>query len=320
MRKLQKKLLTVISNKADLLKFNHLIFTFVFALTSAYPAFILADNTVLHTQRYLAPIPFNTVDIHGPVNVSINGNTINQNVVELTGDTNSINHVQMRVEHSTLFLDMQPEFTAKTNSVLTINVHSSNIKNINYSGTGKISGINLQGNLNLTSSGSGSITLKGNNLDLGYLTATGSGAISIEGMRSRLLDVKDSGSGEISLNGSAVLRSIDYRGTGLLKIYWINSSDVKVYGSGSGLIYLAGIADLFDATINKNTLLNAKYLRANRVFINTAADSRAQVWAKDNLNALATDKSVIQYYYDSKFFTGYMKPPALVLRMTGIEK
>lgn len=295
-------------------------FFIIATLAIIYSTIAFAQDTTLQTQRYIAPTHFNTLTISGPVNVTIDGNAKTQANIELKGDANSIKYVQMKIDNGILFLAMQPEFIVQPNSTLTININSPHINQINYNGTGKISGTNLQGSLSLISTGSGTIYLSGNNLDLRYLNASGSSSISVDGIQSHLLDIKDSSSSAVTLAGSAVLRSIDYRGTGPLKVWWVNSSDVKIHGSGKGLIYLAGIANLLDATINNNTLLNTKYLRADRAFINTAGNSRAQVWTKNNLNAFATGKSIIQYYNDPQFFTGYMTPPALVLRMTGIEK
>jgi len=154
--------------------------------------------------------------------------------------------------------------------------------------------------------------------DLTRLSYDGSGEVTAENLHGAL-NLSINGKGPVKLKGMMNIQNLAYSGSGLLEIYWVNSKQLKITGNGSGKVYLAGTADFVEASLSEHTWLDAKQLRATKFFIKTTNNARADVWARDNLTTLAEDRSNIFFYHDASFIGGYMKPPAAVLRMTGIN-
>jgi hypothetical protein len=193
------------------------------------------------------------------------------------------------------------------------------LNQLRYGGSGNVVGENMAGPLALASSGKGTIILLGKDLDLQDLKSAGRADIHILGIKSGLLNIEDNGNGKINLGGDMVLHNLTYNGTSMLSIEWINSSEVNVTGSGRGKIFLAGRAGTLNATLSDHVMMDAQYLHADKGFINTRDNARADVWTKYNLSALATKGSNIYYYHDSQMVAGYMVAPGAVIRMTGLD-
>lgn len=284
-------------------------------LNLAITSYAFAGQTPI--QRYTMPT-FNNIDIGGPANVHID-NKNKQPAVEVFGDQDNLANVTLDVRGNTLHIGMQPDFQTRPNSYLSVYVHAPRINKIYYHGTGQVTGTGLQGPLYVTSTGSGNMDLSGKYLDLCYLDASGSGNITVRGVKSSLFNLQGNGSGNITLQGDAVVQSLNYNGTGALSLLWVNSSNVMINSNG-GQLALAGNAGTLSITLGGNASLNAKELRAQRVFVNTSGNSRADVWAKQSLSAMATENSSIYYYNDAGYVGSYTTPPAVILRMTGIRE
>lgn len=281
-----------------------------------------AVNTVAHTntgafvEKFKAQ-PFSAIDINGPINVQIQAGQT-QPALELIGDRTSLAYLYAAVKNGVLYLGLQPGAQAQTSNILA-KVSVPRLNQIRYAGSGNVVGDHLSGPLTLASGGTGTVILLGSNLDLQDLWVTNAGNIHILGIKSDQLNINDAGSGKINLGGNMVLNNLNYQGTGPLSIEWVNSSKINVTGSGRGKIFLAGIADQLDATLSNHVVMDAKYLHAEKGFINTREGARADVWTRYNLSALATQGSHIYYYHDSQMVGGYMIAPGTVIRMTGLE-
>lgn len=156
------------------------------------------------------------------------------------------------------------------------------------------------------------------NPELIDLRQNGAGQVTAKNLQGQLNVVKN-GSGSMKIDGNIILENLTYNGSGPLEMYWVNSSNVKVVGNGNGKISLAGVVGLLDLNLHNHTLVDAKYLHAERVFAKTTDYARADIWAKENSTTLARDYSNIYYYNDSGFVGAYMAPPGNSLRMVGID-
>ena len=271
----------------------------------------------LITQRFVSE-PYQTITVEGPINLVINGDK-SQSDITLTGDAVTVKQVKLSVNDGVLNLRMSPDFQANPNSQLTVSVNIPFIHSLQANGSGQIIGKNLSGMFNLISHSSGSINLSGKNLDLRNLVVTGSSPINIRNIKSQALSIQDSGTSTVNLDGTIALQKLDFNSAGILTIYWVDSTNLKLSGTGTGKISLAGIVGMLDGTLSDKVQLDAKYLQANRSVIHTTDHAHADVWVKNNLTALARDNSSIYYFHDPEFLGGYMRPPAVVLRMVNIK-
>lgn len=267
-------------------------------------------------ERFMAQ-PFRAISINGPINVQIKDGAT-QPMLELTGDSTSLSYLYAAVKDGVLYLGLQPGVQTQNINILA-QVSVPQLNQMQYDGSGNVVGENLEGAITIASNGTGNVILLGKNLDLQDLRANNSANIHILGIKSHLLNIDDRSTGKINLGGEMVLNNLNYQGTGPLSIQWVNSSNVNVTGSGRGKIFLAGIAQQLNATLSGHVVMDAKYLHADKGFINTRDGARADVWTKYNLSALATTGSNIFYYHDSQMVGGYMIAPGSVIRMTGLE-
>jgi len=110
------------------------------------------------------------------------------------------------------------------------------------------------------------------------------------------LTITSRDSGSLNLTGVLNVTKIVMTGSGTIKLRWVNSHKLHIYNAGSGLISLAGVADYVYARVYNTGRLDAKYLRAQNVLIQTQNSARADVLAVDSLNAFAGQRSNIYYY------------------------
>lgn len=278
---------------------------------TSYPASI-------QSQQF-ASEPFSAVDVSGPISVQINAGS-RRYALQLVGDTASLSHVYAAVREGVLYLGLQPHTKPTQVGNVLAKVYMPQLSLLRYNGTGGVSGSNLTGPLSVSAGGSGDIILVGKNIDVRDVYTAGSVNVHILGVNSTSLNVYEGGTGNINLAGTAVLQSVTYNGNGTLSIEWVNTSNIKVVGAGKGRIFLAGVTNFLDATLSDYMFLDARYLHANRVLVNTRNHARADVWPQDNLTALATDGSNIYYYNDPTFEGGYMRTKGAVLRMVNIDR
>ncbi len=261
---------------------------------------------------------FSSLVISGPINVKI----VTRDKtpwVKLEGDSQSLANVYAAVKNGTLYLSMNPAFIPSENNHIIAIVNNCLITDLQYYGSGQVGGTGLTGTMVITATGSGTVTLLGNHLDLRTVNVGNSSNVHVLGIDSNLLNVLDNSSGKVNLGGKMVLQDVTYNGSGPLSIYWVTSTDVKVEGNGTGRVFIAGVANLLDVTLANHTWLDARYLRAKRAFVNTRDDATADVWTRCTLGALATGTSSINYYNNPGFAGNYMLPPGMVLNYSNLD-
>ena len=305
---------------------HYLLFCFLFSLiTFPASAQICSTNKILssanHSSLTTRPVvtpPFHTLRVDGPINIAMKNDEVESPVL-IVGDVDNVSHVRVDVLNNCLRLRMDAHYRTKPESRLTVYVNTAQVEKLIYNGNGSVSGNNLdRAPSTIISSGSGSIKLQGKNLAICQITASEQSYIDINGLQTSQLTIKQTGDSHIVLRGNIVLQEVNSSGNSTLDIYWVNSTYVNVRASDRSYIKLAGIADLLDVRLSQRAFLDAKNLRAEKGFINTTSNARADVSLQKVLGALASDFSDIYYYQDSYYVGGYMRDAGAVFRMNGI--
>lgn len=219
--------------------------------------------------------PFNTIDTHGFFDVNI---TTGKQVyqVEVVGDKAIVEQVVLKVKNRALHISMPPDLNFYDTGPVAVNVEMPTLNHLYYSGTGNVTG-NIPNN--------------------------------------RALTVDAHGSGNVKLLGEICLKRLTQSGSNNVTVYWINSPGLSVNSEGKSEAFLAGKVDQLDVTLYQSAHLNARYLRAERAYINTTKNSVAEVSVTDSLNALASGNSNIYYFRNPRYIAPYMRDNGAVLPM-----
>jgi hypothetical protein len=145
----------------------------------------------------------------------------------------------------------------------------------------------------------------------------GSGNINIKQLHpAQAVSMNIQGSPRVSINGNVRLHRLIVGGNSQLSIYWINSCDVSLTATDNAKISVAGMVGTLEADAFQCAWINARYLRAERVFVKSYGGSRVDVSAMCALNALASHYSTIYSYQDPRFQAPYMQCAGSVIQMT----
>ncbi len=117
----------------------------------------------------------------------------------------------------------------------------------------------------------------------------------------------------ITLQGNLVLKHVINKGLGHIKLRWVRGRSARVQGL-AGSIQLAGSVDQLRVKLRHHAVLDAQYLRANHIFIQTKQFSSAKVLPVQSLRAFATDFSNIYYYKEPKVISRYTDHSGNVLQ------
>lgn len=126
------------------------------------------------------------------------------------------------------------------------------------------------------------------------------------------------GRAKATINGNVRLRRLIVGGDSQVSVFWINSCDFYLKATDCAKICLAGVVKTFEADAFRSACVNARYLRARRVFVKSYDCSRADVSASCALNALASGASNIYFYQHPKFQAPFMQCAGSVVQMTDI--
>jgi hypothetical protein len=232
------------------------------------------------TTRNINLPPFSAVDTNGPYTVQI----ISREPwygVRMIGDKAILERIRLYVENNTLYIRMQPGFRYFETGPVLVKVCLKDLRLLRYSGTGNVESTTLHGS-----------------------------ALSIRG----------DGTGQIDLVGMTNLQKVILNGPTRLNLYWVSSPIVRVHLAGHATLFLAGKTDILDAVLSDVSTLEAKYLRAEKGYINTAQHARAEVWTNDSLTTLATGNSNIYYYHEPQFIAPYMRDQGSVVSLIDIGR
>ena len=207
---------------------------------------------------------------------------------------------------------------AKKNSLLL--VQTNELSKIDYRGTGELTGINLRSHgLSLFIDNNGKTVLKGAKLPLRDLQSYGKGEVKINSVLTPNLNVNIAGRSKVTLSGIAGLSELTYGGNGNLYMLWLNSCHIAIHGHGHAQAFIAGVAGKLDIELSRQAYLDAKYLRAQDIDIKTQETSRADIWARGTLTALASEQSNIYYYRLPSVLNDYRAGSGAILPMIGLN-
>lgn len=299
-----------------------LLNTAVFAQSAALitkkpqPKAVVVTNThkIPNYKNYILP-RFNGILVNGPINfhIIVDGKA---NYLEMQGSPALLNAVKYHVDpEGVLQFSIQKKYI---NPELQINIHAARLNRIIQTGSGNVF-INylIPQALQIDKSGTGNLLIKGK-VELVQMNNSGFGNITIKNIKSPRLFMNVSTAGVIKLTGVVNLATLDFSGPGNLQMYWVKSGHLIVHTYGSGTVALAGIARLVDAYANDSSHLDLRYLRARTIFVKSYGNASVDVWANDNLFALARDNSNIYYFNKPGYRSRIMRENSSILPMHNI--
>ncbi len=238
--------------------------------------------------------------------------------------------VYAKVSNHTLYLCANPECTrkeigkflgwpqAQRNSLVL--VYMDDLSYLYYSGKGALTGINLKSDgLTLALENQGATVLEGMQLPLHHLYSHGSGDVKISSVATPSMDIELGGHSHVRLSGVSRLDHLSYHGEGRLYMNWLDSCRLQISGYGNAQAYLAGVVQDMHVVLTQHALLDARYLRAQDIAVNTRGSARADVWARGSLTALAGEQSNIYYYRLPDLLNDYQRGNGAVLPMMGLD-
>lgn len=294
-----------------------LILFVVFSATSANAAWRLFHLNVQQNPynnmvfwRQFSPAPFNQIRLSGPMEVQINGGS-NTSTVQIAASWAMQSKIQIVRSNGVLIISVPPGCLEIPKVVISL----AQLNRLEANGKEDISGNNLTGELCIAAQSNNNILLSGCNIDLRRIYIIGSSSLLVNGVNSRQLNVYDRTSGNVQLNGFANLQRLDDGNSGTFALQWVNGCDVQVIAQGTGHIFLAGATDVFEAYLYGSYYLDAKFLTAKHVFVDTNQNSNAEVRPGQSLTASAKNCSNVYYYHKPILLSPYALPPASILNM-----
>ncbi|MDF2866943.1 MAG: hypothetical protein K0S11_413 [Gammaproteobacteria bacterium] len=149
------------------------------------------------------------------------------------------------------------------------------------------------------------------------LTVEGENEVKITHLHTTDFSLLSANQGNISIQGVVGLKRLITQGTGTVYIYWLNTSELTVNASGDTKIVLGGKVNTLHATLTQAGSLNARYLATTNAYIRTAHEARADVAARQILDAQAVGHSNIYYYQQPAFLGQHMYERGSVLNVVG---
>lgn len=281
-----------------------------------------AKNTVTTPIRLTSSVQslptFSKLVLTGPLHVILKQQ--GKPMMEVTGPQKAVGNIVAEVKEDTLYLRSMRNVPVKEQPNVTVYINSAQpLTALTFNSSGTLTATHLNTpELNILVNSGQRIDLSGPRIGLRKLTVLGPTPIHIRGIHSDLLDVDAQRAADITLDGVAGLRNLDYYGPGKFHLQWVKGHRVNIH-SHQGHIFLAGIADALDAVLSREGNLNARYLRVNNAFVNTADNAKAEIFVKNKFNAFASGSSNIYYYHTPRLLTKYMRQKGSVLQIVAAK-
>jgi len=153
--------------------------------------------------------------------------------VEVICDSNLLEYIEIYTEDKTLRIDVQPLIEIDPQTRCVVEIRTTQIHSLSASGSGDIHSVGVTNDLrSIRSSGSGNVVVDAVHSESLNLSTHGSGDLKVAG-KVRDLDLQTSGSGSIAARDlvTETVRSRS-SGSGDVEIYATASVDVRTSGSG----------------------------------------------------------------------------------------
>lgn len=122
-------------------------------------------------------------------------------------------------------------------------------------------------------------------------------------------------SGNIIVHGALQVSHIEQYGPGMISIDGIQTKKLEIFSNSPGLVRLAGSVDSLDVRTINNGRVDAKYLAANEVLVQSSGNSEVAVRPTESLNGFASGYSHIYYYKTPSFITPRTYASGNILQM-----
>lgn len=284
---------------------------------------------VRHVPRSYRSFPaFSSIKATGNFSLTIVPSTKKHQVL-LSGDEAAIADMSTYVVNDTLYLRQQVLQDKTKDQVknrlektkypnLMVTVYVSTLHHLSYSGTGTIRANHLKSPaLDLLLNHNGDVYISGH-IGLHQLQLKGNGRTVVKGIDSRDMHITMDGRPHVELHGTVNLQNLNYQGQGSLYLYWVGSHDLNVVGKGDATAHLAGVVNTLYVSLYDRATLDAKYLRAQEVFVKAFDATTAEIQAIDTQNVLASDRSTVYFYKDPKLDASFMAYQGAVLDMESV--
>lgn len=150
---------------------------------------------------------------------------------------------------------------------------------------------------------------------LNQLTVDAGASVSSQPLSSASLSIDAHTTGSINLEGMITLTHLLTSGAGLIHIQWIDTPRLEIDGADSSQIQLAGVAGSVEMRLRNKSQFEGRYLRVDRMMIQTRDFSSAELLVNDSLRAFALDESHIYYYKRPAEFTEFTSGSGRILQL-----
>lgn len=253
--------------------------------------------------------PFDSIHAKGDFNLEIVGFTTNYDV-RLLGDKEAVNEVTMQVKKGVLYIK-KPKTTGQAVVIVQVN----QLRYLSFSKGGTLLAAGLFSNaIDISLQDIAQVDIRGQ-LNIHHLSVKNSGPVNIVGVNSKTLSANLHHTSKVTLAGVIGLQQLTYGGDGEIELFWIDSPQLQINGGHHAKATLAGVAGQVDVNLHDNAVLNARYLRAESVYVKTSNNALAMVRAAFSQNGLARDNSNIYYYRHPFFRADHMMDSGSILAM-----
>lgn len=153
---------------------------------------------------------------------------------------------------------------------------------------------------------------------LNTLSAYGKSSVTANNIKSDGLSLLSDTMGNITLNGSLAVNQITNYAPNRITIRWVSSKSLTIH-STSGRITLAGSVAELHVRLRNHAILNAKYLRAQRVLIQAKGFSIANVLPILSLRAFVSGHANVYFYKTPEHISRYTTDSGNVLQLGDIN-
>lgn len=260
---------------------------------------------------------FTSLVVSGSADIDIRTGS-QQSALTLTGDPKDLQHVIVTEKNDTLIIRMDEGFPWYTYSPVHITVSTQFLNNLttqHYSGHLQASNLNtsyFNADINLESTGA--VALNGK-VGLHHLAISGSGNTQIHGINSQFVEVSMRDNAAADLTGIANLQSLNARGKGSLRLYWVDSDTdtLTIRQHDETYVELAGVAKTLDLKLYDHARFNGRYLRAKHGYIKTYDNSTADIQLLNTRAVVADNNSTINFYGKPPYKSDFMARNGAIL-------
>ncbi|MCD8080217.1 MAG: DUF2807 domain-containing protein [Bacteroides sp.] len=211
------------------------IFCMVFSVNAmAQQKRVTASKNYITEKRTVGS--FNAIQVTGSPDVQYT-QTSGSPSLEVYGSDNILEVLETKVEGNTLKIGFKKNTSIQKTGPLKIKVSGPALEKVSITGSGDVTfvnGMNSNGSLSLSVTGSGDIEGKGVSVNELKISVTGSGDIKIRDIQSNSVSATVTGSGDIDLSGNASEAIYRVSGSGDITASNLVTRRVDAQISGSG--------------------------------------------------------------------------------------